>query len=127
MLVQVKIVLIGQNLIQPLKWFPSIQVMESAAVLTQHFKVLFKPKPPTVQISGSLQETQMINVYVVLLGLKLWQSVRDLGQDSVQHKRISMIVLALRNVASMIIKFGLNMEKISQVLNQAISQHLIHL
>ena len=69
----------------------------------------------------------MVNVYVVLLFMKLWQSVKDLGQDFVQYKSISMIVLALQNVASMTIKFGLNMETISQALNQAMSQHLIHL
>ena len=67
----------------------------------------------------------MVNVYVVLLFMKLWQSVKDLGQDFVQYKSISMIVLALQNVASMTIKFGLNMETISQALNQAMSQHLI--
>ena len=69
----------------------------------------------------------MVNVYVVLLFMKLWQSVKDLGQDFVQYKSISMIVLALQNVASMTIKFGLNMETISQALNQAMSQHLIYL
>ena len=50
---------------------------------------------------------QMVNVYVVLLFMMLYQFAEDLEQGFAQRKRISKIVLALQNVASMIIKFGL--------------------